>query len=180
MKGVINKGIQELVESRFGIDTWEAVCRKTGCDEPSFSPSLDYPDQMSLDLITAVAEHTKLSADEVMVEFGKHWVPNVGAKSYPALYALAGNSARDFLSRMGRVHAQATLSIPGARPPKLTAEALPGGKLAIHYISERKLCPVVRGLILGVGIYFGQQLCVTETCCTRRGDPDCVFEVSFP
>jgi hypothetical protein len=180
MKGVINKGIQELVENRFGEGAWEAICEEAGCDEPSFSPSSDYPDEMTMGLIAAAAKHANLSTDEVMMEFGKHWVPNTGKKSYPTLFALAGNNARDFLARMDRVHAQATLSIPGFRPPKLTPEDLPDGGLAIHYTSERKLCPVLHGLILGVGIYFGETLSVTQTRCTRNGDPECVFEVRFP
>jgi len=180
MKGVVNKGIQELVESRFGQDAWEVICRDAGCNEPSFSPSFDYPDQMTIDLVVAAAKHANLSADEVMIEFGKYWVSHTGKKSYPSLFTLAGSNARDFLSHVDRIHTQVTQSIAGAHPPKLAAEDLPNGGLAIHYASERKLCPVLHGLILGVGIHFGQQLDVTETCCTRRGDPECVFEVRFP
>ena len=102
-----------------------------------------------------------------------------GPESYPTLFALAGDNARDFLTRIGRVHAQATLSISGVRPPELMAEDLPDGALAIHYVSERRLCPVVHGLILGVGIYFGQQLSVTQTRCMRNGYPECLFAVRF-
>ncbi len=180
MKGVINKGIQELVESQFGKDTWETICQEANCDEPLFSPGLEYPDQMTIDLVTAAAKHTDLSADAVMIEFGKYWIPNTGRESHPALYALAGRNARDFLAHAERIHTQVTKSISGAHPPKLSAEDLPDGGLAIHYVSARGLCPVVHGLILGVGVHFGQPLDVTETCCTRRGDPECVFEVRFP
>ena len=72
MKGVINKGIQELVEKRFGPETWEKILAAAGCDEPSFSPSLDYPDQMTVDLVMATARCLNLSPDETMIEFGKY------------------------------------------------------------------------------------------------------------
>ena len=180
MKGVINKGIQELVEDRFGKQTWDTICTEAQCEEPSFSPSVDYPDQMTIDLVMAASRCLNLSADDVMIEFGKYWVPNTGKKSYPSLYALAGGNARDFLRNMDRLHRQATVSIAGANPPPMPAEDLPDGRLAIRYSSQRKLCPVLRGLILGVGLHFGQKLGVEEVSCMRKGDPECVFEVSFP
>ncbi|HUT92747.1 MAG TPA: heme NO-binding domain-containing protein [Thermoguttaceae bacterium] len=180
MKGVVNKGIQELVEERFGEDTWDEIRSAADCDEPSFSPSLDYPDQMTVDLVTATARCLGLSPDETMVEFGKYWVSNTGKESYPSLYALAGANPRDFLRNMDRIHRHATVSISGARPPSLRAEDLPDGGLALHYDSERKLCPVLHGLILGVGLYFEQTLAVEEVRCMRNGDPECVFEVRFP
>jgi len=180
MKGVINKGIQELVERRSGTSAWEAVRQEAGCEEPSFSPGLDYPDEMTLDLVSAAASCTHRSPDKILIEFGKHWVCHTARETYPTLFALVGDNPRDFLRNIDRIHAQVTLSIAGARPPKLTAEDLPDGALAVHYVSERKLCPVVHGLILGVGIHFGRELCVVETCCTRRGALECIFEVRLP
>jgi len=180
MKGVVNKGIQEWVEERFGEDTWDEIRSAAGYDEPSFSPSLDYPDQMTVDLVAATARFLGLSPDETMKEFGKYWVSNTGKHAYPSLYALAGRNPREFLRNMNRVHRQATVSISGARPPSLRAEDLPDGGLAIHYVSERKLCPVLHGLILGVGLYFDETLAVEEVRCMRNGDAECVFEVRIP
>jgi predicted hydrocarbon binding protein len=179
MKGVINKGVQELVESQFGQDAWEAIRCNARCDEASFSPGIDYPDQMTVDLIVAASEHLNLTADDVMIAFGKYWVANTGAKSYPTLFALAGGNSKEFLRNMDRVHRQVTVSIEGAHPPPLTPEELPDGGLAIHYQSQRKLCPVLHGLILGVGIYCDEALSVKETKCMRSGDTECTFEVSF-
>jgi len=180
MKGVVNKGIQEFVEGRFGVDAWDEIRRAAGCDEPSFSPSLDYPDWVTVDLVAAAAQCLRLSPDETMREFGKHWISSTGKDAYPSLYALAGTSPREFLRNMDRVHRQATVSIPGARPPSLRVEDLPDGGLAMHYVSERRLCPVLHGLILGVGLHFHQTLAVEEIQCMRNGDPECVFEIRFP
>lgn len=180
MKGVINKGMQDFVECRFGAGAWEQILGEVGCDEVSFAPSLDYADQLTMDLVRATAERTQFTADEVLVEYGKHWIQHTGPSTYPTLFALAGVSPRGFLSRMGRVHLQATQSIPGARPPTLVTEDSPDGGLAIHYTSERKLCPAVRGLILGVGVRFQTELKVSETRCGRPGAGPCTFEVRFP
>ncbi len=180
MKGVINKGIQELVERRFGTSAWEAVRREAGCEEPSFSPGLDYPDEMTFDLVAAAANRTGQSTDDILVEFGEHWITHTVRETYPTLFALAGNNPRAFLRNANHVHAWVTLSIADAHPPKLTAEDLPDGALAVHYTSERNLCPAVHGLIRGIGTHSGQALRVEETSCTRRGDLECIFVVRFP
>ncbi len=180
MKGVINKGIHEFVEARFGVEVWERIKQQAGCAEPFFVTSEEYPDAMTLALVAAASEVTQLPADAVLEEFGKYWVPNTGRSTYPTFFQLAGATPREFLKSLNRVHAQVTRNLPGATPPRFEFEDLPGGALRMHYHSARGLCPVFRGLIEGVGIHFGQELRVNETACVRRGDPHCTMEISFP
>lgn len=180
MKGVINKGIQELVETKFGSEQWEKIKSLAGCDEPFFSISEDYPDKMTIDLVNSASEVLGIPLETVMVEFGKFWVLNTGKTSYPTYFKFVGLSPREFLLNMNRVHRQVTRSIPNAKPPSLLYEELPDGRLLIHYKSERLLCPVLYGLILGVGLYFEQELKVTETSCMKKGDSQCTMEITFP
>jgi predicted hydrocarbon binding protein len=180
MKGVINKGIQEFVEARFGVEVWERIKEQAGCAEPFFVTSEEYPDAMTLALVAAASEVTQLPADAVLEEFGKFWVPNTGRSTYPTFFQLAGPTPREFLKNLNRVHAQVTRNLPGATPPRFEFEDRPGGALRMHYHSERGLCPVLRGLIEGVGIHFDQALGVDETACVRRGDPHCTMEITFP
>lgn len=180
VKGVINKGIQDLLEAKFGPDVWERVRERAGCDVPFFAVGADYPDQVSIDLVDAAAVETGLPPEQVLVEFGKHWVPHTGRESYPALFRLAGSTAREFLMNVSAIHARVTKNIPNAAPPSFEYEELPDGRLRIHYHSERPLCPALRGLILGVGDHFGEALEVEEVACSQRGDEHCTMEVTFP
>ncbi len=180
MKGVINKGIQELVESRFGGEAWLKVKELADCNEPFFAVSEDYPDEMTVALVGAVAQVADLDPETVMIEFGKYWVAEVGARCYPSFYKLAGSTPREFLLSMTRVHDQVTCYLEAATPPRFTYEELPSGQLLMHYHSQRGLCAVLHGLILGVGIHFGQELQVRETACMKKGDPHCTMEVTFP
>lgn len=180
MKGIINKGIQELVEAQFGPEAWEKVKSQAGCDEAFFAISLDYPDEMTLALVKAASEFAGLPAETVMVEFGKFVVPNTLKKHYATYFALAGSSPREFLLNMNRVHEEATQSIGNAIPPRFEYEELPDGRLLMHYESERRLCAVLRGLILGVGLLFDQELEVRETACMHNGASRCTMEVTFP
>jgi predicted hydrocarbon binding protein len=179
MKGVINKGIQELVEAKFGPEAWDKVKETAKCDEPFFSTSEDYSDQMTLDLAKAVSEVSGLPMETVLVEFGKFWVSNTGFETYPTFFKLAGKTAREFLLNLNKVHKQVTKNIRNARPPNFEFEELPDGRLLMHYQSHRRLCPVMRGLILGVGIHFDEALKLKEISCMNNGAPRCTVEVSF-
>ncbi|HEC77904.1 MAG TPA: heme NO-binding protein [candidate division WOR-3 bacterium] len=179
MKGIINKGIQEMVESMYGTDAWNTVKEKAGCNEPFFAISLDYPDEMTIALIKAAAEVSGRDEETVMVEYGKFMVPNTLKKYYPTYFKLAGSTAREFLLNMGKVHEQATRSITNAKPPHFDYEETSDGKLRMCYHSKRNLCAVLRGLILGVGILFNEKLKVQEIACVHKGDPNCIMEVTF-
>jgi len=180
VKGIINKGIQEFVESQFGPEAWSEVQTRAGCTEPFFAVSEDYPDQMTLDLVAAGAAVAGIPEYEVMVAYGRWLVPNTLKAHYDTYYRLAGATPRQFLLNINRVHDQVTRSMANAAPPRFEYCDLEGGGLRITYTSERHLCPVLRGLILGVGDLFGQELAVAKTACYHDGDPHCVMEVSFP
>lgn len=179
MKGIVNKGIQELVEGKYGTDAWEKVKSLAGCQEPFFAISLDYPDDMTAALLKAASEVSGLPMETVMVEYGKFMVTNTLKAHYATYFKLAGSSAREFLLNMDRIHEQATRSILGSAPPKFGYEELADGRLLMHYRSKRALCPVLYGLILGVGLLFGEEVRVRETTCMKNGDPYCTMEVSF-
>lgn len=180
MKGIINKGIQDLVEDRFGAEAWEQILEKAGCKELFFAISQDYPDESTVNLVQAVSEFAGLPQEKVMEEYGRYIVPRTLKTSYPTYFTLCGDSPREFLLNMDRVHEHATRSISGAKPPRLNCEELPDGKLLMHYQSGRRLCHVLKGLILGVGDYFGQELQVEETTCMLKGNDQCTMEVTFP
>jgi predicted hydrocarbon binding protein len=179
MKGIINKGIQDLIETEFGDDIWERVRARANCPEVSFSPAVDYPDEMTVALVTATAAELGLPIDDVLLEFGRFVVPNTLKNTYRGLYAMAGRSTRAFLKNMDRIHKEVTVTIPNAIPPELSTEDLPDGRLVMHYRSERRLCPALRGLIEGVGIHFGETVHVHEETCMRTGADECKMVIAI-
>jgi hypothetical protein len=180
MKGIINKGIQEMVEAKYGAEIWEKIKSLAGCEEPFFAIGLNYPDDMTTALVKAASEVSGLSAETILLEYGKFMVPNTLKKYYPTYFVLAGSSPRQFLLNMDRIHDQATRSISNAMPPRFDYEELPNGRLLMHYNSNRGLCIVLRGLILGVGDLFNQNLQVQEIACMHKGSRRCTMEVTFP
>ncbi len=179
MKGTINQGIQELVLTRFGEETWLKIKESAGCEEPFFSLYQDYPDQMTVDLIQAASAESGLSVETIMVEFGKFWITNTGRKNYSVYFNIAGNNTREFLENVNRIHSMVTRNIPNARPPQFKIQDFENGKMRLHYFSDRRLCFVVKGLILGLGELFNEKLQVESVACALKGDSHCIMEVVF-
>lgn len=179
MKGIINKGIQEMIEMKFGKEAWQKIKKLSKCDEPFFTSSDNYPDEMSSNLVIAASNICSIPQDIFLVEFGKYWIPNIGAKSYPTVFSLAGKNAKMFLLSMNEVHKRVTNSILNASPPEFEYEELSDNCILMYYHSDRKLCSLLRGLILGVGIHFNEKLTVQEIACMKNGFPQCIMEVTF-
>ncbi len=180
MTGIINTGIQEFVKTRYGAESWDLVKSLANCEVTSFAIYQDYPDEMTIALFKAASEACHLALDTVMVEFGKFIIANVLKKYYPTYLALAGSSPREFLLNADHVHKQVAKSFSTAVPPKIEYEKLPDGNLLIHYHSKRRLCAMLRGMILGVGTLFDQDLKVQEKQCVLKGASHCIMEVAFP
>ena len=180
MKGIINKGIEEMVLSLHGDELWGRVKKAAGVEEPFFAVSLEYPDQSTLDLVGALAEELSISPKEVMVAYGRWVVPNTLKKHYPTFIQLAGKDTRSFLLNMNSVHEMVTRSVANARPPTFEYEEQEDRGLLMRYRSDRKLCAVLEGLILGVGDLFDQELKVEVQSCMLDGASSCNMLVRFP
>jgi predicted hydrocarbon binding protein len=180
MKGIINKGIQETIVAKYGSETWEKVKTAAHIEDVEFDINRDYPDETSVALIQGLADIRHISPAAVMIECGQYMVPNTLRKHYPTYFAMAGHTPREFLFNIANIHDRATRDLEGATPPYFDYEQMPDGRLRIHYKSQRKLCPFLHGLILGVGNYFNQALQVKETACMHQGALECTMEVTFP
>lgn len=179
MKGIINKGIQEMIEAVYGPDNWEKVKSRAGCEEPFFAISQDYPDEMTIELIKAASEVSELPMESVMMEFGKFLIQNTFKENYPIYFRLAGSSSRELLLNANRIHKHVRRESATSIENSLEYDELPDGRLLIKYRSNRKLCPILRGVIQGIGTLFDERLSVRETMCMLNGDRYCLMEVTF-
>ena len=177
MKGVFNKGIQDLVVLKLGHETWQKIVEKAGCREPFFALGENYPDDMTMALYKSAVEISGMPEEQALMEFGKYLIASTGRKVYLTYYNLVGTSSREFLLNLERMYRQLTHSMG---PPLFSYEEPPDGRLVIHYQSKGGRCAVVKGLIQGVGNLFNQTLQVTEPACKEKGDSHCTMEVTFP
>ncbi len=168
-----------MVVSKMGHDAWEKVRTAANFSDSFFVSGLEYPDSLTLALIETVANLKESSPEQVMEDFGRFLVPNTLKECYPRCFQHAGNTPREFLLSMDKIHKQVTDAIANAQPPRFTYEECPNGNLRMHYHSERNLCPLLQGLIHGVGDYFNARVSVQQIACIKDGADHCIMEVSF-
>ena len=120
------------------------------------------------------------SKEEVQRGFGSFAAQSTFARLYPAYYQESANTFTFLLGIEEKIHELVRATIPGAYPPKLHAQPLGKDSILVSYTSERQLCRLLEGLVLGTAEHYGEPLVVEEIQCMHRGDPGCVFTVTRP
>ena len=69
-------------------------------------------------------------------------------------------------------------TIEGASPPELHVQPFGEVGVLVSYTSERRLCAMLEGLVLGTAEHYGEAVVAEEIQCMHRGDAGCVFTVT--
>lgn len=180
MKGIFFNLAQEVVEDRWGADLWDDAVELAGVDG-AYTWLGAYPDADLFALARALSEVAGRSANEVLVLIGRHGFPSLAAHHAQVLAGV--DDWRSLVSRLdGVIHPEAQVIHPGASPPRfeeLGAELgeAAGGSLRLRYRSDRALCALAEGLLLGAGDWYRSPLTVAHLLCVHRGDAACVLEI---
>jgi hypothetical protein len=78
----------------------------------------------------------------------------------------------------GRIHDVIHKHNPNRKPPSLSAKRESDDLLEVDYRSHRELCPVVRGIICGLGEKYGERFDINEIQCMYDGADKCVMRVT--
>jgi len=142
-----------------------------------FRPDEAYPDAelfALLDRASALAEEPR---DELLREFGKFTALETFVRLFPRYYESC-RSLREFLLGIEeQIHDVVRATITGAAPPRLRVTPFGTTGVVVSYTSERGLCALLEGLVLGSAAYYGEEVEVEQTQCMRRGDPACAVLV---
>lgn len=161
MYGMVNKAVEELVCSRFGVDKWEQIRREAKVDEEVFISDESYPDEITYRLVGAACKVLGAKAEDVLHLFGEHWVLNTARQGYGALLDAGGKTLPDFLANLPKFHSRVSLILPKLRPPEFAVTDRTADSLHLHYRSEREgLQAFVVGLLHGLGKMFNTAVTV--------------------
>ncbi len=178
MYGVIFDFLRDyVIERHGGKSTWETLLKANGYGYKIFFPTIEYKDAEIVALATTASKALNVPLNDVLEDFGSF----VGGRlvTFYHMY-ITDKSWRTFdiiQNAGGCIHQSIHRHNPTRKPPLVAAERYDDNKIVIHYYSERKLCPVVRGIVRGLGIHFNEKFEITETQCMHHGADECVFEV---
>lgn len=161
MKGTITRCLAELVQSKWGADTWQRIAARAGAPDAItlMMPSADVDDALAMALFDATCAVVGVSPTEAADAFGEHWCCVYAPRMYKGVVARF-KSAREMILGIDELHVELTRSIPNARPPRFSYSWRDAKTLVVRYSSHRNLVHLYAGLAKGVGKYFKEPLTV--------------------
>ena len=170
MYGLVNKAVVDLVVSKFGQDTWNAIKKKAEVDVDVFVSMDGYPDDITYRLVGAASDVLQIPPEKVLEAFGEYWVLYTAQEGYGPMLDASGKSLREFLENLDALHARVALTMPELKPPRFRLVPVDESTMTLEYHSTRQgLAPMVVGLLKGLSIRFATPIDVTHA---RRDDHD--------
>lgn len=159
MYGMIHKAVRDLVQTSFGEDTWTRIQASAALEDDHFLSLRNYDDELAYRLVGAASEELDMDANQLLEEFGKHWVLVTLADQYDQMLKSYGKNALDLLGNLNLMHTHIRSTFLHYKPPHFEVEAVSDEIIRFHYQSVRQgMTPFVTGLLHGIGELYGEQI----------------------
>ena len=176
MKGIIFNLLEQVIAEEYGQDVWEGLLEETGL-EGAYTAVGSYEDSELLALVAAASAKTGNPEDDVVRWFGHKCLPLL-AKRYPDFFTPHKTTKSFMLTLNEVIHSEVRKLFPGAYAPSFDFKE-GEDTLELAYESHRNLCSFAEGLIEGAAEHFAEQVSITQSECTKRGDDRCILVTSF-
>jgi predicted hydrocarbon binding protein len=173
--GLIFSSLRDYSIARLGTDAATEIW-----DDRIFETADAYDDEWFAAQVERLVVATGTSLDEILRGFGSFAARTTFVRLHPSYYEESGDTFTFLLGIEQRIHEMVRATVTGAYPPKLHVQALKDVGVLVSYTSERRLCRMLEGLVLGTAEHYGETLLVEEIQCMHRGEPGCVFTVLKP
>jgi hypothetical protein len=178
MYGVIFDFLREyVIENHGGKPTWDTLLKANGYNFKIFFPVTEYPDEEIVALAVTAAEALKLPLPAVLEDFGVHVGHRLVTFYHMYTKPLTWKTFEIIENAGPCIHHAIHKHNPLRKPPKLTAMRETETLMVLKYYSHRKLCPVVKGIIRGLGEHYNESFHIEETQCMHNGASECVFNI---
>lgn len=176
MKGIIFNLLEQVVTNAHGEDAWDDLLAGAGL-EGVYTSLGNYPDEELLSLVSTAGEQLGETTADLLHWFGRQAIPILGS-AYPTFFE-GHTSVQTFLPTINDIiHAEVRKIYPDADVPVFGLQPPGDHSVTLVYTSERHLCPLAEGFILGAADRFGEEVTITQPECMLRGDSRCVLECS--
>lgn len=178
MNGVFHRGLKEFVVEQYGRDVWDEAREAAGVERQVYLPVDTRPDAEFISLVETVPAQVDESPFELLERFGRFLTERL-LETYGARVVSDDWGSIDLLASVEtEIHEPLRNHNAELNPPKLAVTREGDDRVTMLYESPRRLCPIARGIALGVGDQYGDDLAVTEERCMHRGDPQCEIVVT--
>ncbi|MBF0212357.1 MAG: heme NO-binding domain-containing protein [Magnetococcales bacterium] len=178
MHGIMFLALEDFLEARLGEGVWERLLQAANLHDQQFEPDRYYPDQVANELFELSARFLKQPLPATLELFGQHMSPGL-----VTMGRSMGILHKDWKTLDILEHLQSHVLAPfaniefGVMPPDIRTYRLKHGEVAVAYVSRRKLCPLLKGIIRGMGQFFHEPIAFKEQVCMLQDAPLCRLSI---
>nr|WP_136635097.1 heme NO-binding domain-containing protein [Pseudooceanicola onchidii] len=132
MHGLMMRSIQCFARDTYGQGLWAAVARRAALDVPDFEAMLTYDQRVAEEVIAALTVELGRPRASVLEDIGTYLVSDPNVERLRRLLRFAGISFEDFLQSLEDLPGRARLAVSDLILPRLTLQALPGGRYILR------------------------------------------------
>lgn len=176
MHGIVHKTLKEHVQENVDAVSWDEVVNWAELEPKLYLPVSHYPDEEATAVFEALAAMTGETEAAVQRAFGRSLGPEL-------LNTFKAHVRDDWRTREVLLALETVYDRVGAQDEESdlpeVATGADDGAVVVTYRSERALCSVARGVVLGIADHYDDDVEVSESTCTREGDDRCTLRVEF-
>jgi predicted hydrocarbon binding protein len=175
MKGMIFTALADLVETEYGMSTWNrALAQVDSCVDGAYVSAESYPAEEMQALVGALTDELGETPEALLDAFGRKLFKELYGL-YPELVDVHSELV-PFLSTVGSViHEEMKILHADAEVPDMHHEIKDRRHLKMYYQSPRRLCLLAEGLIRGAAQHFDTAIELAQTACVHQGADSCEF-----
>ena len=183
MHGIIFLALEDFLESQHGGGAWSQTMREANLQAQDFSPDRFYPDEGASDLFVAASKVLGIPLAQTLEQLGIHMSPGLVTMGRSMGLIQKEWRTLDILEHLPKTILPAFRvsdfgdARPGVKPPDTRTYRPKYGEVAVAYVSERKLCHLLKGIILGVGQVLDEPISFQERVCMLEDAPLCRISV---
>ena len=176
VKGVLFDVVREVVAELLGEDAWDRAI-ETAEFEGSYTSLGNYPDEEMATLVVLLSESAGLSVDDTLRTVGIHGWRHLELRQ-PELVAGVDDMGTLLHSLNNVVHTEVRKLYPDSFVPLFGISDEGPGRWLVTYESERRMCRLAEGLLLGFSEARGITTTISHVSCMNHGDGTCVLDVA--
>ncbi|MEJ6476741.1 heme NO-binding domain-containing protein [Pseudoalteromonas piscicida] len=174
MRGVIFRGLEELVIEALGMQAWDELLEAYAPTGRVYVSPTSYPDEELFALAQGVAAKLGKPLTEVLAIFGQSLFGFL-AEKHKGIAAKFESFEELVLSIDSVIHMEVKKLYDEPNLPSINVVKEDDKTLILEYCSKRKLCFCAEGLLHGAAQHYSRKLSIEHPQCMHNGAEHCTL-----
>lgn len=119
MHGLVNRSIQSFLQDTYGAPAWKVIRVAAGVKFRDFEAMLDYPDELTHDLLDAACDHLDRPQSDLLEDLGTYLVIHPNMNAVRRLLRFGGHTFDEFIYSLEDLNDRLQLAMPDLELPPL-------------------------------------------------------------